>query len=364
MVPVRACIAALAPYVPGRQPGGALVKLNANENPYPPSPRVLRAVAVATAEHVRLYPDALARELRATAARVYGVPPDWVIAGNGSDDVLTMIVRTFLDPGDAIAVVDPTYTLYETLAAMQGARAKVFPLTAQWALPDAFFGAPARVTFLPNPNAQTGTLFSVEAVRRLCEEARGVVVIDEAYAPFAGVSALPLVKQYEHLIVLRTLSKSHALAGLRVGFGVAQPHVIELLMKVKDSYNVNAISQAAGIAALEDDAYMQTRVAAIVQTRQCFVQALAERGWETVPSAANFVLAAPPAPAATAEQLVAALEARGYLVRHFATPRLRRYIRFSMGTDEQMRGLLAALDASVEACSPRTTGGVRCAFQS
>jgi len=350
MVPVRATIAALAPYVPGRQPGGAVVKLNANENPYPPSPRVLSAVAAATAEQVRLYPDALARGLRATAARVYGVGVENVIAGNGSDDVLTMIVRTFLDPGDVIAVVDPTYTLYETLAAMQGARAEVFPLTAQWELPEGLFGAAARVTFLPNPNAQTGTLFPARALRRLCEDARGMVVIDEAYAPFAGVSAIPLVKEFEQLIVLRTLSKSHALAGLRVGFGVAQPQVIEMLMKVKDSYNVNAVSQAAGIAALEDEAYVQERVAAIVQTREWFERALAQRGWETVPTAANFVLAAPPG--GTAAEVVKALEERGYLVRHFGTPRLQRYVRFSMGTDEQMRGVLAALDETQQACSP------------
>ncbi len=349
MLPFRTTIAELAPYVPGRQPAGALVKLNANENPYPPSPRVLDALAHAAAECVRLYPDAAASALRATAARVWGVAPAQVIAGNGSDDVLTMIVRTFLDPGDTIAVVDPTYTLYETLAAMQGARTTVCPLTPQWELPNAFFGADARVTFLPNPNAQTGTLFGEPALRRLCERARGMVVIDEAYAPFAGVSAIGLLREFEHLIVLRTLSKSHSLAGLRVGFGVARPAVIEMLMKVKDSYNVNAASQAAGMAALDDEAHVARNVAALVQTREWFARELAARGWETVPSAANFVLAAPPAGEAAA--LVAQLEQCGYLVRHFSTPRLRRFIRFSIGTDAQMRGLLACLEQSLQASS-------------
>lgn len=342
MLPVREAIAALAPYVPGSQPEGTYVKLNANENPYPPSPRVLEALAAATADHVRLYPDAAARALRATAARVYGVSPEWVIAGNGSDEVLTMIARTFLDPGDTIAVVDPTYTLYETIAAMQGARTLVFPLGDHWELPDDFFGAPARVTFLPNPNAQTGTLFNECALRRLCAEARGIVVIDEAYAPFADVTAIPLLHEFPHLIVLRTLSKSHALAGLRVGFGIARPEVITVLMKVKDSYNINAISQRAGIAALEDEAYVRERIAAIVRTREWFARALAERGWGVVPSAANFVLAAPPSGHAAA--IVAALEQRGYLVRHFATPRLQRYVRFTIGTDDQMHGVLTALE--------------------
>ncbi|MCX7847728.1 MAG: histidinol-phosphate transaminase [bacterium] len=350
MLPVRPAIAALTPYVPGEQPDGTFVKLNANENPYPPSPRVLEAVARATGDQVRLYPDALSRALRAVAARAFGVGQDWVIAGNGSDDVLTMIVRTFLDPGDTIAVVDPTYTLYETLAAMQGAHARRYPLTEQWELPEAFFGAPAQVTFLPNPNAQTGTLFSAAAIRRLCAAAQGVLVLDEAYAPFAGVTYLPLVREFPHLIVLRTLSKSHALAGLRVGFGVAQPDVIALLMKVKDSYNLNAISQVAGIAALEDTRYVEERIAAIVRTREAFARALAERGWELVPSAANFVLAAPPG--GQAREVVVALEQRGYLVRHFATPRLERYVRFSIGTDEQMDGLVAALDACRATWSP------------
>lgn len=340
---VRADIARLEAYVPGRQPRTRMVKLNANENPYPPSPRVLAALTTLTADAARLYPDATAQPVREIAAQVFAVAPDEVVVGNGSDDVLTMIVRTFLGPGDHIVVTDPTYTLYQTIAAMQGAVIDSYPLDDAYQLTPAFFAAQARVTFLASPNAQTGTLFDSESIARLCAQRDGVVVVDEAYAPFAGASCLALLQRHANLIVLRTLSKSHSMAGLRVGFGLARRETIAALMKVKDSYNVNAASQAAAIAALQDSAYTQAVVAKIVATRAWFAAALRERGWRVTPSAANFVLAVPPR--GTARALMAALESRGYLVRHFATPRLQAALRFSIGTDEQMRGLVQALDA-------------------
>jgi histidinol-phosphate aminotransferase len=340
---IRAEIMQLDAYVPGRQPRTRMVKLNANENPYPPSPRVLAALSACGADTARLYPDATAQPVREAAAQVFDVAPDEVIVGNGSDDVLTMIVRTFLGPGDRIAVTDPTYTLYQTIAAMQGAVTDSYPLDDAYQLTPAFFAAQARVTFLASPNAQTGTLFDSDSIARLCAQRDGVVVVDEAYAPFAGTSCLPLLRQHANLIVLRTLSKSHSMAGLRVGFGLARRATIAALMKVKDSYNVNAASQAAAIAALQDGAHTQAVVAKIVATRAWFAAALQARGWQVTPSAANFVLAVPPRGAAS--DIMAALEARGYLVRHFATPRLQAALRFSIGTDEQMRGLLQALDA-------------------
>ncbi len=335
-------IVRLKAYEPGRQPPRPLVKLNANENPYPPSPRVMQALAALAGDAVRLYPDAASRILRETAARAFGVEPDQVVAGNGSDDVLTVIVRSFLDPGDRIAVTDPTYTLYETLAAIQGAATVAHPLGDGWMLPESFFGSDAKVTFLPRPNAQTGTLFPEDDVRRLCDKARGIVVVDEAYASFAGTTVVPLIHEYRHLIVLRTLSKSHALAGLRIGFGIGTAEVVAGMTKVKDSYNVGVAGQVAGIAALDDAEYTAKTVAAVVATRTRLAADLAARGWRVEPSAANFVLAMPPAPGAAA--LMELLERDGYLVRRFDTPRLRDMLRVSVGTDDQMRGLLSSID--------------------
>jgi len=342
MTRFREQIVRLKAYEPGRQPPGRLVKLNANENPYPPAPGVLEALAALGPDDVRLYPDAAARLLRARAAKVFGVTPAQVVAGNGSDDILTMIVRSFLDPGDRIAVVDPTYTLYETLAAIQGATTTVHPLGPAWSLPASFFGAAVKVTFLPNPNAQTGTLFSRRELDRLCASARGMVVIDEAYAPFAGVTAVPLLREHGNLIVMRTLSKSHSLAGLRVGFGIGRAEIIAGMTKVKDSYNVSVAGQAAARAALDAAAYTSKTVAALVKTRTWFCRELDARGWCVVPSSANFLLAEPPAPGAAA--LMVLLERDGYLVRYFTTPRLHSMLRISMGTDAQMRGLLACID--------------------
>ena len=339
---LRNTIARLEPYIPGKQIDASIVKLNANENPYPPSPRVREALNGITDTACQLYPDACSNPVRQAAAKVFAVSPDEIIVGNGSDDVLTMIMRTFLDPGDRIAVADPTYTLYETLAAMQAAETQVFPLEDDFSLPEAFFGADAKITFLPNPNAQTGTLFSRESIMRLCAESRGMVVVDEAYALFAGKTMIDCINTYDNLIVTRTLSKSHSLAGLRVGFGIAAHSTIECLMKVKDSYNVNTVSQAAAIAALSDEAYVAQTVAELSSSRDWFSAALRERNWSVVESTANFVLAVPAhgEPAAVVEFL----ESCGFLVRYFNTPRLRSYIRISIGTTEQMQQLLVCLD--------------------
>lgn len=344
---LRADIARLRPYVPGEQPAEQVVKLNANENPYPPSPRVMQTLSGCT-DDVRLYPDAVSRRLCATAARVWQVAPENVIAGNGSDDVLTMIMRTFLDPGDAIAVVSPSYTLYDVLASIQGARTYTYLLTTEFSLPDALFTTQAKCVFLPNPNAQTGTLFSEKDIRRLCEEIEGIVVIDEAYADFAGVTALPLLRDYPHLIITRTLSKSYSCAGLRCGFGIASPDIIAALLKVKDSYNVNAITQRAGCAALEDDAHMRANVAALCATRAWVADALTQAGWHVVPSAANFLLARPPATAPTAKDIYTYLAREGYLVRHFDIEELRDYLRFSLGTDEQMHALISLVTSATK----------------
>lgn len=339
---IRETIARLEPYIPGKQIDASVVKLNTNENPYPPSPRVKEILNGITDSACRLYPDARANPVREAAAAAFSVRPDEIVVGNGSDDVLAMIMRTFLDPGDRIAVGDPTYTLYSTLAAMQAAETCVFPLAGDFSLPDEFFRAAVKLAFLPNPNAQTGTLFPRTTIERLCAECSGMVVVDEAYASFAGMTVIDMIRTFDNLIVTRTLSKSHSLAGLRVGFGIARSEIIEHLMKVKDSYNVNAVSQAAAVAALADGAYVAETVAAVIATRTWFGDALRDREWTVVGSAANFILASPPG--CDPGTLVEALERRGFLVRYFDTSRLRQFIRISMGTDEQMQALLQCLD--------------------
>jgi len=337
----RKNIDALKPYIPGKQPKGNIVKLNANENPYPPSPKVVDAINNFSKSCLRFYSDAVSEEVRKTTADLFHVSLNEVIVGNGSDDVLTMIIRTFLEADDKIAVVDPSYTLYEILANIHGVETEKFSLEKDYSLPETFFESKAKIKFLPNPNAQTGTLFSKEKVNRLCIESSGVVVIDEAYAAFANVTSIPLIKKYKNLIVLRTLSKSHSLAGMRIGFGFAAAEIIAGLMKVKDSYNVNSLSQAAATAAFKDDSYFQKNIKIINETRNWFASELVNRGWKVVPSDANFVLAKPSV--GTAKEIYKKLEKSGYLVRHFSTLRLNDMLRISIGTKEQMLGLLKSL---------------------
>jgi len=337
----RKNISELEPYVPGKQPKENIVKLNANENPYPPSPKVVSAIDNFSKDNLRLYSDAVSEEVRKAAANSFRVNTDEIIVGNGSDDILTIIVRSFLETDGKIAVVDPSYTLYETLAEIHGVETEKFSLEEDYSLPESYFGTKAKVKFLPNPNAQTGTLFPQENIVRLCAESRGVVVIDEAYAAFANVTSIPLIKEFKNLVVLRTLSKSHSLAGMRIGFGIAEAEIVSGLMKVKDSYNVNSLSQVAATAALQDESYVQKNIEKIIETRNWFASALTDRGWEVVPSEANFVLAKPSI--GEAKDIFAELEKSGYLVRHFSTPRLNDKLRFSIGTKEQMLGLLEKL---------------------
>jgi len=341
MSKIRRTIEAMQGYVPGRQPSGAFVKLNANENPYPPSPKALEALGAIGPDGFRLYPSSTADELRRTAAEVFGVPFGCIVAGNGSDDIFTMIIRSILDEGDTLAVVDPTYTLYETLAEIQGAKTEKHPLKGDYSLPESFFESEAKLKILPNPNAQTGTLFPKEDIARLVESAKGIVVIDEAYALFAGSNAIELLPRCPNLIVTRTMSKSHSLAGLRVGFGLASEEIISALMKVKDSYNLNGASQKAAREALLDREYTSGVIKKIVETRDDFGKGLAALGWVVTPSSGNFLLATPPS--GDACEITDYLEKNGYLVRHFDTPRLKDKIRFSIGKKEQMDDLLELL---------------------
>ena len=335
---VRPQITNLQPYIPGKQVTGNVLKLNANENPYLPSPRVFSALQDVDSDALRLYPDAIAGKLRKIVAEIFDVETEQTIIGNGSDDVLTMIVRTFLDSEDSIAVVDPTYTLYETLAAIQGVKTEVHPLNNDYTIPESFLKTKSKVVFLPNPNAQTGTLFPLELVERLCNRNNNIVVIDEAYADFAGVSSIPLLKKYENLIILRTVSKSYSLAGIRIGFGISNLSFISAMMKVKDSYNVNSISQLIAAEAMLDREHFNRNIGKIIETREWFSKSLSDFGWKVTPSAANFILVEPVNE--SPESVMKKLEAAGILIRYFNTPRLKDKLRISIGTDEQMEILL------------------------
>jgi len=305
---------------------------------------VLEALARAAEASVRLYPDPESSSLRARAAAVYGVPVDHILVGNGSDELLTLLVRAIVDPGDRVAFPVPTYSLYDTLVAVQGGEAVRVPFPADFSLPAAVATAEARLTFLCNPNSPSGTLVPVEQVEALARAVAGVLVVDEAYVDFARASALGLVGRLDNVVVLRTFSKSFSLAGLRVGLAFGPPGLLAGLRAVKDSYNVNRLSQAAAEAALADLATMQANVAKVRATRATLTGDLERLGYAVLPSEANFVLAR--RRGVDQGPIARALAARDILVRHFPVPALADALRITVGTDEEIRSLLDALGAT------------------
>jgi histidinol-phosphate aminotransferase len=345
---VRRAIRGMEGYVPGLQPGPGqqLVKLNTNENPFPPSPRVLEALHAAADGTLRLYPSPDAAPLREQAARTYGLSPSQVLAGNGSDEILAMIMRTFVDRGDSIAAFEPSYSLYPVLARMSGARFIPVPLPRPSAAADpAALPVPApraQVFFLTTPNAPYGAAFPAAWTARLLERFHGIVVADEAYVDFGAETALPLLADSPRLLIVRTLSKSYALAGMRVGLALGHEALIRELMKVKDSYNVSRPAQAAGCAALADDGWFRSTRDAVLATRERFSTALRTRGYTVLPSQANFVFVVPPQ-GVTAASLYDRLLSRGYLVRHLRSPAVSDGLRISIGTDTAMDALAAVM---------------------
>ena len=340
---IRSSVRAVPPYTPGEQPpaGRRVVKLNTNENPYPPSEAVLRALHGAVDERVRLYPDPEAVALRTEASRLHGVPVDHIMAGNGSDELLALLLRAVVDPGDRVAFPVPTYSLYQTLVAVQGGVPVEIPWPRDWSLPPEIERAEARVTFLCNPNSPSGTLIPIDRIDALAGRVAGILVVDEAYADFGPVHALGLVGRRRNVLVLRTLSKSYSLAGLRVGLAFGDPELLGGLRTVKDSYNVNRLSQVAATAALADQVTMRANVTRVAATRAHLVAALRELGYEVPESFANFVLARK---AGIDQGAVArALAARDILVRHFREYGLADALRITVGTDDEIVTLLGAL---------------------
>ncbi len=339
---VRGCIQGMQGYVPGKQPSSAgYIKLNTNENPDPPSPRVLETLRDALGADLRLYSDPVALHLRQTAAQLYACEVEEVIAGNGSDDILTMIFRTFLDTGDIVATAAPSYSLYNVLSSMQDATCMEVPMGPHYTLPDDLDRHGAKIVFIVNPNAPTGVLFDREALHAFLERTQSVVVMDEAYADFAGESAIDLLPKFPHLIVVRTFSKSYALAGMRLGLGFAHRDIVAQMMKVKDAYNLDRLALVAGCAALEDQEWLQETTAKIVRTRTYLLQGLEEMELHVPPSRTNFVF--PRIPDGRALEVYEALEKRRILVRYFRAPLVADFLRVTVGTDAEVETFLRVL---------------------
>lgn len=341
---VRPNIAAIAGYMPGEQPqGGKFVKLNTNENPYPPSPKVMRAIQAAAQRALQKYPDPLANAFRVRAAEVLGVEPDWILCGNGSDDVLTILTRAFVGEGQWLRLPYPSYVLYKTLAELQGASAEEVRFRHDWSLGDDFARSREglRLAFLPNPNSPSGTMVPRERVWQLVEQLPCPLLVDEAYVDFAEENCLELVRRSDKVMVSRSLSKSYALAGLRFGFLVAQPHLIEQLVKVKDSYNCDALSIAGATAAIDDQPWLRENRAKILRTRQRLDAGLRQLGFSVVPSQANFMWCVHPA--RSAKVLYETLKANQVLVRYMNYQDWGDGLRISVGSDEQIDACLALL---------------------
>lgn len=354
-------------YVPGEQPKvEGLIKLNTNENPYPPAPRVLEAIRAVAADSLRLYPDPSCAALREKIGARYGVDPACVFVGNGSDEILSLATRAFVGEGQTLAYFEPSYSLYPVLADIQGAQKLELQLDENFQ-PEAHANLlhkvrDARLLFITQPNAPSGVWIPRVVIQRLAEEMNGVVFIDEAYVDFCSencldfAAAIPnggtgvppvdknqrtgetLVPLYPNVLVARTFSKSFSLAGMRVGWVVGARPLIEGLEKVKDSYNVNRISQAAAIAALDDWEYFEQTRRRVIATRERLKNALEQLGFFVYPSQTNFLLVRPPRIAA--QQYFQQLRDRKILVRWWDKPRVKDFVRISIGTDEQMDVLL------------------------
>lgn len=344
---IRKNIAALEGYIPGEQPQGSkIIKLNTNENPYPPSPRVRIALRRAVNTSLRLYPEPLADSLRGLAADIYGVTPAHVLAGNGSDELLTIIARCMVGRGDRVVYPVPNYTLYDTLIAIQeGERVRV-PYPDDFSLPEGIAAEKGVLTILCNPNSPSGTLTPLERVERLVRSVAGVLVVDEAYIDFAEdeeSSALPLIHRYPNLVVLRSFSKSFSLAGMRIGLAFASPELIGGMIKVKDSYNLSRLGIVAATAAMEDLPWMRRNVGRIQRTREKLTQAMEQLGFVVNPSQANFILARKKE--TEIGEVYRKLKNRGILVRHFDVPGLQDALRITVGTPREIASLLGAVAA-------------------
>ena len=340
----------LTPYVPGEQPKlSQLIKLNTNESPYGPSPKALAAIAAANTETLRLYPDPNSDALKQSIAKLHGLTANQVFVGNGSDEVLAHVFLGLLKHEDPILFPDITYSFYPVYCKLYSIAFDNIPLSDDFSISvDNYLkknnGRNGGIIF-PNPNAPTGKALPLKDIETLLQSNKdSVVVIDEAYVDFGTSSAVSLIKQYNNLLVTHTLSKSYALAGLRVGYALGHPDLIEALERVKNSFNsypIDKLAMAGAIAAIEDQNYLNKISQAVINTRESLVQTLNTLGFETIPSSANFIFTKQPKH--DAAQLCAALREKHIIVRHFKLPRIDQYLRITIGTDEQYEALVKAI---------------------
>ncbi|MBQ9335673.1 MAG: histidinol-phosphate transaminase [Lentisphaeria bacterium] len=338
----RPGIDAMEGYTPGEQPKTAdVIKLNTNESPFPPAPGVRQALLDFETGRLRRYPDPIASALLKEFAEMNGYGPENIIAGNGSDDLLTILTRCFTDETRAMACFDPSYSLYPTLAKLQGARCIRIPLTDSFGLPENVpdQAAGANLFFIARPNAPTGNSFAKEKIEAICAGFKGIVVIDEAYADFAEDNCMDLPRKYANTVVTRTFSKSRSLAGLRFAFAVAHPKIIEGMMKMKDSYNVSMLTQVLAMASLRDKAYFDGCVAKIKANRKQLADGLRAFGFEILPSETNFLFVKPPC---AAKDYFTELKRRNIFVRYFSMERTCAYVRITVGSEPEIAALLKA----------------------
>jgi histidinol-phosphate aminotransferase len=333
-------------YVPGYQPSdiASWIKLNTNENPYPPSPRVVEAILAelgTDGASLRTYPSASSQKLREAAGELYGYDPSWIVMANGSDELLNNLIRACAGEGEEIGCVHPSYSYYATLAEIQGARMAAFRLTDEFRIRDFPARYEGKLFFLTSPNAPLGFAFPLAYIEEMAQRCAGLLVVDEAYADFADQNALELVKKHENVVVTRTFSKSYALAGMRLGLAIARPEIIAALDKIRDHYNLDRLAQAACVAALKDQDYFAARCTQIRETREWFTEKLGEMGYAVIPSQGNFVFAVPPD--RNGKRIYDGLYAQKILVRHFSDPVLAHGLRISIGTREEMERTVAAL---------------------
>jgi histidinol-phosphate aminotransferase len=351
----RSNIVAMEGYVPGEQPQGVskFIKLNTNENPYMCSPKVKSSIGRVCQTGLQKYPDPMANAFRLQVCELFkreipDITPDWILCGNGSDDILTIVTRALVDPGDMLRYPNPSYVLYKSLAEIQGAEVNVVDFQTDWSLGDDF-AAPCdrlKLAFLANPNSPSGTVVPPGQVAKLAETLPCPLLVDEAYADFANSNCLSLVAKHENVMVSRTLSKSYALAGLRFGFLVAQPHLIREFVKVKDSYNCDSLSIAGATAAIEDQAWFAETRSAILATRVRLTDSLRQLGFRCIDSQANFVWSKHETK--PSKQLYVDLKAAGVLVRYMNYPNWGDGLRITVGNDEQIDAFLTILSGLVE----------------
>jgi len=343
---IRPAIAKMTPYVPGEQPqAGKFIKLNTNENPYPPHPDVAEAIAQAARDRLERYPDPLGTAFRVRAGEVLGFDPDWILCGNGSDDILTIVTRALVGEGDILRLPYPSYILYRTLAQLQSAKWEEVRFLENFQLPEAFAVGTdkLRLVFLPNPNSPSGTILSPATIGEIASKLPCPLLVDEAYADFSDTNCLDLVRQFPNVFVSRTLSKSYALAGLRFGFLVAHPEWIRVFRNVKDSYNCDTLALAGATAAINRQDWLLENRARIIATRARMEVRLAELGFQVTPSSANFVWCT--RKDRPVKPLYEQLKAQKVLVRYMNYEGWGDGLRISVGTDEQIDASLTVLES-------------------